>query len=91
MNKQDLVNAVAEKTGLTKKDTSAAIDAVFESITEALVNREKIHLHGFGNFEVKQTSARKARNPKTGEEISLEARDVPKFRPSQSLKAAVGG
>ena len=62
-NKQELVDSVAKATGLTKKDATAAVDAVFTSIEEALKNGEKVQLIGFGNFEVRDRAARKGRNP----------------------------
>ena len=72
-NKQELVDSVAKATGLTKKDATAAVDAVFTSIEEALKNGEKVQLIGFGNFEVRQRAARKGRNPQTGKEIKIAA------------------
>ncbi|MGG3923542.1 HU family DNA-binding protein, partial [Geobacillus thermodenitrificans] len=68
MNKTELINAVAETSGLSKKDATKAVDAVFDSITEALRKGDKVQLIGFGNFEVRERAARKGRNPQTGEE-----------------------
>ena len=88
-NKQELVDSVAKATGLTKKDATAAVDAVFTSIEEALKNGEKVQLIGFGNFEVRDRAARKGRNPQTGAEIEIPASKVPAFTPGKALKEAV--
>lgn len=88
-NKAELIQNVAEKTGLTKKDSTAAVDAVFSSIQESLVKGEKVQLIGFGNFEVRHRAARKGRNPQTNEEITIPASDVPAFKPGKTLKDAV--
>ena len=77
-NKQDLIAKVAEATELTKKDSAAAVDAVFASIEEFLAAGEKVQLIGFGNFEVRERAARQGRNPQTGETISIAASKVPK-------------
>lgn len=89
MNKTDLVNKVAELTDLTKKDAGQAVDAVFNSITEALKDGDKVQLIGFGNFEVRERSARKGRNPQTGEEIEIAASKVPAFKPGKALKDGI--
>lgn len=91
MNKAELVNSVIEKTGLSKKDATAAADAVFESIQETLVAGGKVQLIGFGNFETRERAARKGRNPQTGAEIEIAASKVPAFKPGKSLKDAVQG
>ncbi|ACA82518.1 MULTISPECIES: HU family DNA-binding protein [Leuconostoc] len=88
-NKQELVDSVAKATGLTKKDATASVDAVFASIEEALKNGEKVQLIGFGNFEVRDRAARKGRNPQTGAEIEIPASKVPAFKPGKALKEAV--
>ena len=88
MNKTELINAVAAK-GLSKKDADVAVKAVFDSITEALKNGEKVQLIGFGNFEVKRVDARSGRNPRTGEEITIEAYNKPTFTASKVLKESV--
>jgi DNA-binding protein HU-beta len=88
-NKQELVDSVAKSTGLTKKDATAAVDAVFASIESALKAGEKVQLIGFGNFEVRSRAARKGRNPQTGEEISIPASKIPAFKPGKALKDAV--
>ncbi|HAV52972.1 MAG TPA: DNA-binding protein, partial [Leuconostoc mesenteroides] len=87
-NQQELVDSVAKATGLTKKDATASVDAVFASIEEALKNGEKVQLIGFGNFEVRDRAARKGRNPQTGEEIQIAASKVPAFKPGKALKDA---
>jgi DNA-binding protein HU-beta len=89
MNKTELINAVAEASGLSKKDATKAVDAVFESITEALRKGDKVQLIGFGNFEVRERAARKGRNPQTGEEMEIPASKVPAFKPGKALKEAV--
>lgn len=88
-NKAQLIETVASKTGLTKKDATVAVDAVFGSIQEALQKGEKVQLIGFGNFEVRDRAARKGRNPQTGEEIQIPASKVPAFKPGKALKDAV--
>lgn len=89
MNKTDLVNAVAEKADLSKKDAAKVVDAVFETIMDSLSNGEKVQIIGFGNFEVRERSARKGRNPQTGEEIEIPASKVPAFKAGKALKDAV--
>ncbi|BAM47369.1 MAG: HU family DNA-binding protein [Amphibacillus sp.] len=89
MNKTDLVNAVAERSELSKKDAAKAVDAVLESIMDSLKNGEKVQLIGFGNFEVRDRAARKGRNPQTGAEIEIPASKVPAFKPGKALKDIV--
>lgn len=89
MNKTELVNNVAELTELTKKDASAAVDAVFESISSSLKSGDKVQIIGFGNFEVRERAARKGRNPQTGEEINISASKIPAFKPGKALKDTV--
>lgn len=88
-NKQELVNDVATATGLTKKDATAAVDAVFASIQDTLAKGDKVQLIGFGNFEVRTRAARKGRNPQTGEEIEIAASKIPAFKPGKALKDAI--
>lgn len=90
-NKAELVERVADKTNLTKKEVTATVDALFEAIQEALQNGEKVQVIGFGNFEVRDRAARKGRNPQTGEETQIEATKVPAFKPGKALKDAVKG
>lgn len=89
MNKKDLINVVAEKTGMTKKDSGLAVESVFDVIKETLSKGEKVQIIGFGNFEVRERSARKGRNPQTGEEIDIPATRVPAFKAGKALKDAV--
>ncbi len=89
MNKAELINATAEKAGLSKKDTEAAIAAVISVMTDALAEGEKIQLVGFGAFEVKSRAERIGRNPKTKEEIKIPASKVPVFKAGKALKDAV--
>lgn len=89
MNKTDLINAVAEQSELSKKDSGKAVDAVFDTILNALKNGDKVELIGFGSFDVRERSARKGRNPQTGDEIEIAASKVPGFKPGKKLKDAV--
>ena len=89
MNKAELISAVAEKAGLSKKDTEKVINATFETITEELVAGEKVALVGFGGFDVKTRNERMGRNPKTKEEITIPASRVPQFKAGKALKEAV--
>ena len=91
MNKADLINAVAEKTGLSKKDTEAAVAATFDVVAETLASGEKVQLVGFGSFEVKSRSARMGRNPHTKEQIEIPASKVPVFKAGKALKDTVAG
>lgn len=88
-NKAELVDRVAKKTQLTKKDVSATVEALFETIQEALKAGEKVQVIGFGNFEVRERAARKGRNPQTGKEIEIPASKVPAFKAGKALKDAV--
>ena len=89
MNKTELIAAVAEKTGLSKKDSDAAVNAVLNTITETLKADEKIQLVGFGSFEVKKRAARIGRNPKTKESIEIPASVVPVFKAGKALKDSI--
>ena len=89
MNKAELINAVAEKAALSKKDSEAAVNAALEAITGALSDGEKVQLVGFGSFEVKKREARVGRNPKTKEAIEIPASKVPVFKPGKALKDIV--
>jgi DNA-binding protein HU-beta len=89
MNKMDLINKVAEKSGLTKKDAEAAINSFLESIGEALAEGEKVQLIGFGTFETRKRAARSGRNPQTGETIEIPESIVPAFKPGNKLKEAI--
>lgn len=87
--KSDIADAIAEKTGLTKKDSAEALDAVVEAITEALQRGERVQLTGFGTFETRYRKARKGKNLRTGETIDIPARTVPAFKAGKALKEAV--
>ena len=89
MNKTELVKVVSTQAELTQKDASKAVDALFATISNTLAEGEKIQLIGFGTFEVRERSARKGRNPQTGEEIDIAASKVPAFKPGKELKEAV--
>jgi DNA-binding protein HU-beta len=89
MNKTELVKVVSAQAELTQKDASKAVDALFNTISSTLAEGEKIQLIGFGTFEVRERSARKGRNPQTGEEIDIAASKVPAFKPGKELKEAV--
>jgi len=89
VNKSELVDLVAEKAGMSKKDSEKAIKAVLDSITDGLVKGEKVQLVGFGTFEVRNRKEREGRNPATGEKIKIEALKVPAFKPGKALKDKV--
>ena len=89
MNKAELISAVAEKTGLSKKDSEKAINATFDTITLAMEAGEKVQLVGFGAFDVKERASRIGRNPKTKEEIEIPASRVPVFKAGKALKDAM--
>lgn len=89
MNKNDLVAAIKEKTGLTKEQSKNALDAALDAISETLINGDSVALIGFGSFVVKDKPARVARNPQTGAEVKIPAKKAPAFKPGKSLKEAV--
>ncbi|HIR60995.1 MAG TPA: HU family DNA-binding protein [Candidatus Faecivivens stercoravium] len=89
MTKTELINEVANKTGLTKKDAEKAVSAVIESITDAMSMGDKVQLVGFGTFEVRDRAAREGKNPATGETISIPATKVPAFKAGKALKDAI--
>ena len=89
MNKTELIAAVAEKTGMTKKDAERVINATVETITTSLAKGEKVAVSGFGNFEVKAREARVGRNPRTKETIQIPATKLPAFKAAKALKDAV--
>ena len=89
MNKTELIAAVAEKAGLTKKDAERVVNATIETITESLCKGEKVSVSGFGIFEVKAREARIGRNPRTKESIQIPATKLPAFKASKTLKDAV--
>lgn len=89
MNKSELAVKLSEVSKLSKKDSSLAVDTVFDIIMDTLKNGENVQLIGFGNFEVRERAARKGRNPQTGDEIEIAAGKVPAFKPGKALKDAV--
>ena len=89
MNKTELVAAVAEQAGLSKKDAEAAVKAFTDVVAEALKAGDKIQLVGFGTFEVSERPAREGRNPRTGETMTIEASKTPKFKAGKALKDLV--
>lgn len=89
MNKTQLVEVVADKSGLKKKEAEAAVNAVTEAIAEALKAGDKIQLVGFGTFDVKERGAREGRNPRTGETIKIAACKHPTFTAGKALKDSV--
>ena len=89
MNKTELIAAVAEKTGLSKKDSDAAVNAVLNTIAETLKANEKVQLVGFGSFETKKRAARTGRNPRSKETIQIPASQTPVFKAGKALKDAV--
>lgn len=89
MNKAELITAAAEKAGLSKKDTEAAIAAAIDAITAALAEGDKVQLVGFGGFEVKERAARIGRNPRTKESIEIPASKTPVFKAGKALKDIV--
>ena len=88
MNKGDLVTEVAKVVG-TKKEAQAAVDCLFDTITKTLKKKQDVTLAGFGTFKVSRRKARTGRNPRTGEEIKIKARNAPKFSPGKTLRDAV--
>jgi len=89
MTKAELISVVAEKTGLTKKDSDKAVSAVIDAVTEALMAGKKVSLVGFGTFEVKDRAARKGINPRTKEPMPIPASKLPSFKAGKALKEAV--
>ncbi len=89
MTKQELIDIVAEKGGLTKKETGNILDIILNTITETMTRGEKVALVGFGTFEAKTRKARQGRNPATGETIEIAARTVPSFKAGRALKDAL--
>jgi len=89
MNKQDLVNSISEKSGLTKKDVETVLNSFLGEVTDALSSGEKVQLIGFGTFETRTRSARVGRNPQTGETLPIPESKVPAFKAGNKLKEAV--
>ena len=91
MNKGELVAAIATKSGLSRGDAAKAVDSTFEAITEALSSGQDVKVVGFGSFVLVDRAAGEARNPRTGEKVSVAAARTPKFRAGAQLKQAVNG
>ena len=89
LNKKGLIDVVANKLDITKKDATVAVETVFEAITEALVNGNKVDISGFGKFEVKTRAERTGINPATKETIQIPASKAPGFKAAKALKEAV--
>jgi DNA-binding protein HU-beta len=89
MNKGDLIENVADETGLSKADSGRAVDAVVGAVTKTLSGGGQVSLVGFGTFSVKRRAARQGRNPRTGETIQIKASNVPGFKAGKALKDAV--
>ena len=89
MNKTELIAAVAEKSGLSKKDAAAAVESVIAAVSDSLVKGEKVQLVGFGTFEVKERAARTGKNPQTGAVVEIPASKAPAFKAGKALKDAV--
>ncbi len=89
MNRSELISSIADKSGLTKKDSEKALAAFIESVEEQLQKGDKIQLVGFGTFEVSERAARTGKNPQTGKEIKIPASKAPKFKAGKALKDLV--
>ncbi len=89
LSKQDVISSVADATGLTKKEAGDAVDAVVNTIKNALAEGNSVGLIGFGSFEVKTRAARTGRNPQTGAELDIPEKKVPSFKAGKELKDAV--
>ena len=88
MTKTELVANVAEKTEITKKDAGKVVDAVFETITEE-IQKDKVRIAGFGTFEIRDRAERQARNPQTGDKMTIPAKRAPAFKAAKALKELV--
>ena len=89
MNKKELITAIAEETGMTKKDVATVVDAAFDKITAAMVAGDKVQLMGFGTFETRERGERTGKNPRTGESVTIAACKAPAFKAGKALKDAV--
>jgi len=89
MNKAELVEEVADQTGLTKRVSREAIDVITSAIADSLAREERVTLVGFGTFQVMERKARRGRNPQTGKELQIPAKKVPKFKAGRGLREAV--
>lgn len=91
MNKNELIDVMSQKMEVSKKDAEKALVAFMDVVTDEMVKGGKIHLVGFGTFEVTERAERMGRNPKTGKSLLIEASKAPKFKASKALKDAVNG
>ena len=89
MNRQELVDAMASKADISKKNADAALKGFIDAVSEALKKGDKVQLVGFGTFEVAERAAREGKNPQTGEVIKIKASKAPKFKAGKALKDAV--
>ena len=89
MNKNELISAVAEKSGLSKKDSEKALNAALETITAKVAAGEKVQLIGFGTFELRERAEKQARNPRTGEKMTVPACKAPAFKAGKAFKDAI--
>ena len=89
MTKADLIEDVARKTELSRKDSEVIVDTIFEGIVKSLRGGDKIEIRGFGSFRTRHRNSRVGRNPKTGERVDVPAKDIPYFKPSKELKDLV--
>ena len=89
MNKAELTTAISKATGLSQKDSGAALESMIETIKKTLKKGGKVQLVGFGSFEVRKRKARNGVNPQSGEKIKIAARKIPKFNPGKALKDLV--
>lgn len=89
MNKSDLIDSIAELSGLSKKDSEKALNAVLDSVVNSLSKGEEISLANFGSFKVKKRASRKGRNPQTGEEITIPERNVIVFSAGKNLRESI--
>lgn len=89
MNKQDLVNAMAQETNLSKKDVESVLNSFVNVVSTALENKDKVQLVGFGTFETRERAARTGKNPQTGEALNIPASTAPAFKPGKALKEKV--
>ena len=89
MTKADLIDEVAKKSDLSKKDSEVIVQAVLDSIVESLKNGGKVELRGFGSFRLRDRASRQGRNPKTGEKVFVPAKKVPYFKPGKDLKELI--
>lgn len=89
MTKSDIIDRIAQGTGLTKLETEAVVDGFLKTVIEALCNDEHVEIRGFGTFKVKERAPRTGRNPRTGETVSLDGQYVPHFKVSRELRQLV--